>query len=734
MDTIQEHKIIGKKRKRRAALSCNDCRRRKLKCNRELPCNTCTKGNTAWMCTYSRDNECTLVNPDEGGSPRSLEVTEASFTAALPRHLDSRIVPQELAKLEKKRYELLEERVKVLESQLATISQGMVVEPPKSDEHSDDREPARIQPTALIGLLKGNNYGTFSYGPTSPVTIVVHFPELRPFMRSIYPSSGLQRVREEMRAWEDRVQPITPNSVLSVNRLRDLLPDRTTTELLINQYMDTFETTYRILHIPSFWDDYKSFWEAPLGADSDMEALVMAILACVLCTSTHETTRHNPNGSTFRSRAITWIRACEAWLKRQSNKHRTLAALQVRCLRLLALKTTCLKTKEIYQETQEHMGFVKNMGLHRDPNILGSRCSIFNGEMRRRLWATSLELELQASIDRGLPSATSNLEHDSAVPRNLNDSELHKDMQQLPVSQPTAVFTDSSFCHILMQTAATRIKLCQMTNGIKYGPNDKEITEYEEEINKALEKLPNWPDPRSTQVKTHLDLHLRQFLIILHTPRALQVSLGNKHQALYSTLACLEAAGAVVDSHYSLMKAGNFTLCSIRSDYFRAALVICHIAYHTNDDSSKIILRVVQAMFDDTMDKALALLEERCMRPGRGSHQYWYISAARSLVQIKLAPHRAELFKRQATDRVSRLLYKTLSLQDDPSEDFLANEVILANNPNYSEARSNPYATSELPVDPITNSGLRLDAQSLGDASEWMLDNFWFLDDFPTLQ
>ena len=75
------------------------------------------------------------------------------------------------------------------------------------------------------------------------------------------------------------------------------------------------------------------------------------------------------------------------------------------------------------------------------------------------------------------------------------------------------------------------------------------------------------------------------------------------------------------------------------------------------------------------MNQALRLQEERAMRPGRGSHQYWYVDSACSLVGIKFEPSRTDALRRQAVDRVSRLLYRILSLQDDPSENYLASEV-----------------------------------------------------------
>lgn len=42
----------GKQRRQRAILSCNDCRRRKLACNRLQPCDRCIKGGIANSCAF----------------------------------------------------------------------------------------------------------------------------------------------------------------------------------------------------------------------------------------------------------------------------------------------------------------------------------------------------------------------------------------------------------------------------------------------------------------------------------------------------------------------------------------------------------------------------------------------------------------------------------------------------------------------------------------------------------
>ncbi|KAJ4302987.1 hypothetical protein N0V90_001878 [Kalmusia sp. IMI 367209] len=379
----------NRKRKQRAILSCNDCRRRKVKCDRELPCNRCINGGIAEKCVYSLEGDGEDSHLYKRARHSSPQVLQPSLHSTEHRSVDTS--PND-------RVDQLERQLIELQNVVHSLQDKSEEQPlPDSDNVFSDG------PSAFsAGLFKGKGMRTFYYGPTSPITVVAHFPDLRPFMKQVFVGSTLQRLREDTKAQEDRARAKQAiNRILNVSNLRSLLPDRNTVDKVVKTYFDTFETTYRILHAPTFWTAYSTFWDPPYELNSDMDALVLAILSCTLCTSTHETPKYNNNGSTFRSKAIVWLRACEAWLRRQSNKRRTLASWQVRLLRLLALSTTCLKTKEYYQEVQAHMAFMVSSGMHRDPSILGSRCSVFDAEMRRRLWATAMELETQASIDKG---------------------------------------------------------------------------------------------------------------------------------------------------------------------------------------------------------------------------------------------------------------------------------------------------------------------------------------------
>jgi hypothetical protein len=87
------------------------------------------------------------------------------------------------------------------------------------------------------------------------------------------------------------------------------------------------------------------------------------------------------------------------------------------------------------------------------------------------------------------------------------------------------------------------------------------------------------------------------------------------------------------------------------------------------------MMRFAKQIFDDTHEFALRLQEERAMRPGRGTEYFWYVSAAVSLVGIQFKTAKVDVLKRQAVDRISKLLYRVLALQDEPTEETLATEV-----------------------------------------------------------
>jgi hypothetical protein len=175
---------LKKQRRQRAVLSCNDCRRRKLRCDRVLPCNRCIKGGIADICAYEPE---THSPTSKNSSQRPLKRRRRSPSQSHPTagekarcHLDipKLFNPPEFLKSDK----TAEDRVKSLEGQVALLEQQLLA------RGASDIEGPRIvgtpieeyssPPTSLRGLLKGGHYGSFYHGPSSPVSVIASVSKL----------------------------------------------------------------------------------------------------------------------------------------------------------------------------------------------------------------------------------------------------------------------------------------------------------------------------------------------------------------------------------------------------------------------------------------------------------------------------------------------------------------------------------------------------------------------------
>jgi hypothetical protein len=184
---------ISRKRKRkpRTVLSCNDCRRRKLKCDRELPCNRCINGGVAHSCVYGWNGsslplDASLNISEEEAQPINsphilyqapvVEVCHQSTSRTTEEVVQPKTSTTTTENAKDNRVEQLEQRVASLEACLLSLTAPLPT--PEGSLHL--LKARRLKETndesnyAPMGLFKGRNYRTFCYGPTSPMTLITH--------------------------------------------------------------------------------------------------------------------------------------------------------------------------------------------------------------------------------------------------------------------------------------------------------------------------------------------------------------------------------------------------------------------------------------------------------------------------------------------------------------------------------------------------------------------------------
>lgn len=180
----------------------------------------------------------------------------------------------------------------------------------------------------------------------------------------------------------------------------------------------------------------------------------------------------------------------------------------------------------------------------------------------------------------GTSSVLSSHDYDCAPPRNIDDIELFAGMTVLPKSRPATVFTDTSFLHHAMKSIDLRADLCSVANSLKGSPSIQALLEHDNLVRQHLDAIPQWTETRSLPTRMLLQLQLHQCHVVLHTARALRIGAGINHESRYHAITALESAAMTIDLHTRCINASNFAICLTRLDYFRAALLICHIAYY----------------------------------------------------------------------------------------------------------------------------------------------------------
>lgn len=110
-----------------------------------------------------------------------------------------------------------------------------------------------------------------------------------------------------------------------------------------------------------------------------------------------------PDSAHYRTESKKWVFAAQAWLSTPFEKAKLhISAIQIQCLLIIARQYCSISGDLVWISAGSLLRMAMQMGFHRDPASL-PKIGILQGEMRRRLWATIIELNIQSSINSGMP-------------------------------------------------------------------------------------------------------------------------------------------------------------------------------------------------------------------------------------------------------------------------------------------------------------------------------------------
>ncbi|KAL2817932.1 hypothetical protein BDW59DRAFT_130268 [Aspergillus cavernicola] len=656
-----------RKRPRRV-ISCLRCRQKKLKCDRATPCENCCKAGCPSDCAFQHG---------PGGEPKRIRLDEplvANRYVPPPNTTGAGII------------ESLQHRLTRLEALLCVPPDPTL--PNISPSHDNATLSSAPHPYLETLVVKGTR--TRYHGQNSRITLLNQFAEAKGFIKECTNDSTVLRLAKEVQFLQSKSRlPIgSPESISDVELSHELkllqasLPPIEVCDHLLSLYSTNFEQVFRILHIPTLNRQYVQF---VMGHDQDSRRFsafipqLTAVLAVAFPLVDQEFRRDHPTACEYlQGSAANLVRD---WLQKRSRKQRTeLATLQTAALVVLARRLRLESPEEVWCATGSLVRSAMVMGLHLDLSSWVD-LSVYQKEVRRRLWISVVEMDLQASIESGMPVNIPDMNFGPLTPTNLNDVDYDEDTAELPPAKPLREWTDALTQIILTASIRQRTQAMSLVRTANLNPDSTEFVKQFWAIEACLGQIPPMLklDPglmfteRPSRVLNRilLDLYIRRPLLCLsqlvlkpENPDN-QLSHAIQGASLHSSLSILayqdyfDPTVADLDARNPIVYWDLFhTFCKL--DMLQSALNVCgHITLAPNHSSTPL----TKATLTLAVEHALDGLTRTLGQPGSNMKDILLLAVVLQTVQARGSNEEKKQFIQQGvTSALSACRQHLLSL------------------------------------------------------------------------
>ncbi|CAG8001618.1 unnamed protein product [Penicillium salamii] len=451
--------------------SCHDCNRRKVRCNKSLPCNNCER--LGFECSY----------PPPGRKPRKI-IKKASNKTELVSRLG--FLEDQIKQLGGKVFEeespngppVQENDVDVQESR--AVRSWLDKQSPRggvSDQSGEVNESEleiskeSVSPKASSSTLE-NQFGRLVVDRNSGTSRYVNHRVLTELadqikeVRDLFDSPESPTLSEED-SWTsvsaadqpDVSSPFIFGYHSVAHSLTNYHPPPIISHLLFNAFQENVAPIILIIHKPMLKELLKTAITNPEDSDKESEALVFSIYLAAIYSLSPEACLAQL-GTDHATMTKRYRFAVEQALVRAGFLHtRKLVVLQAAVLFL-----TCACDPQDAHFVWTMIAVVTrlalSLGLHRD----GSHFDLgpFETEMRRRLWWYIYLLDVRSSDSQATSPQIREGDYDTLLPLNINDDDLSPDMAETPLERTG--FTEMTLTLVRCEILKLHRKLMQSNN------------------------------------------------------------------------------------------------------------------------------------------------------------------------------------------------------------------------------------------------------------------------------
>ncbi|KAI4727421.1 hypothetical protein E4T49_04777 [Aureobasidium sp. EXF-10728] len=385
-------------KRNRRPLSCSTCRDRKLKCDRQQPCSSCTKRGEPSTCQYT--SPAVKQNP----KPRSVNSDAAAS-----------------------RLQKLEDMVNTL---MHTAPMNtFVVTPPTSSTSPQTSTPAFSEVSAG-GHLSQQGTQVNYIGGTHWASILESIHEIRSVMDSDLTDDFFEPAQPAQSSF--KADPLFgQEELLTIDHVLATLPERHRVDSLVASYFRESFLTLTFIHSAKFRREYEAFWKDPTSTNFCWLSILFSIMfmAGKLAVARGQTALYEPCNTKIAGslRMAAKCLVAGQYLKAQPYSVEALL-FHFHCIYALHADPEIQPWPILTMATR----LAQKMGYHRDPTQLSARLSPFESEMRRRAWHYIEIFDITMSAHQGIPPMVNVDECDCQFPANLLDEDFDEDTTAMP--------------------------------------------------------------------------------------------------------------------------------------------------------------------------------------------------------------------------------------------------------------------------------------------------------------
>ncbi|KAF3807744.1 Fusarisetin A cluster transcription factor fsa6 [Colletotrichum gloeosporioides] len=437
-EIAQRPRPIASRRRDKPQLSCNLCRRRKLRCDRKKPCFNCsTRGQS---CVYAENS--TMVS---ASTESSNDATLQDRLSYLERLVMTISPEQSLNKLNESAHPTRNAAIdKPIDdsSETGSLRTGAADHQYVSGDHwaaildsiadlrdhfnREEQFRAVESPGSAVGPIQdvGGNAASRSFHPRRALLLYGCKPA---------------RCREEI------LSALPPKSTVDryVSRYFNHLDLVASCECPLFPWITSplIVASKASVHGPTFIQDYEAFWANTSSASIMWIGLLYSMICLALIASdtngsvlSRELTDHDLDIEAYREKVV----QCLIMGEYTNGGTHTLETFMNYVYIEFRIHEDA--EKDVWFLLGIEVNLAKRMGYHRDPKHFPGITPL-EGEMRRRVWATVLLGDSLISGQMGMPRMITSDQFDTEEPRNLNDSDLEEAITELPPPRPETEHT-----------------------------------------------------------------------------------------------------------------------------------------------------------------------------------------------------------------------------------------------------------------------------------------------------